>query len=242
MQDLTPAEVHLWYLDPDSTAYDALVETFVRVLSASEQSQYRRFHFPADARRYLVSHAMVRYVLSRYAEIMPAEWHFSATDRGKPLITNPGLESLKFNLTHTQGLAACVVSLDRNCGIDAEHLQARHNPVSVAKRMFSPVEYTALNKLKDTEQLDYFYRHWTLREAYVKAKGVGLSFPTNKIEFSVHSNTDIKLGFDASIKDQNENWMLRLWQIGAEHILAVAVAPQKQVVTESILREFYFNP
>ncbi|VAW82042.1 hypothetical protein MNBD_GAMMA13-918 [hydrothermal vent metagenome] len=234
MQNLAP---QVWYLDPDCADHGTLIDS----LSASELAQYRRFHFPADAHRYLVAHAMVRHVLSRYAPVEPAEWLFSTTTRGKPKIANPGLTSLQFNLTHTHSLVACVISFDQECGIDAEHLHARNNPTGVAKRMFSPMEYAALMKLEDNEQLQYFYRHWTLREAYVKARGIGLSFPTNKIQLTVHSNTDIELCFDASIKDQGENWMLRLWQIGAEHILAMAVAQRNRQAAEPVLHRFDFS-
>lgn len=229
-------QVHVWYLDPDAEVGSSSLDRFFGMLSAPEQAQYQRFHFPEDAHRYLVSHAMLRCALSRYAAIDPAALAFRPARHGKPAITNPGLHALKFNLTHTAGLAACVVTLDDDCGIDAEKISARHNPVGVAGRMFSVEEKKELNRLQGEEQLDYFYSRWTLREAYVKARGIGLSFPTHKLCFRVDSAADIDLTFDASVDDNGENWMINLWRPGPQHIAAIAVARRSDTRKQLVVR------
>jgi len=233
-------QVHVWHLDPDAETDGTLLNTLLSMLSEQERTQYRRFHFPEDAHRYLLSHAMVRRTLSRYTDIDPAEFEFSQAGNGKPALANPGLRSLKFNLTHTPGLAACVVTLVDECGIDAEKISARHNPVAVAKRMFSRAEHAELIQLQGLEQLEYFYRRWTLREAYVKARGIGLSFPTSKLHFRIRHEADIDIEFEESIDDDRENWMINLWRPGTEHIAAIAVARQPGVEKELIVRRFKF--
>lgn len=233
-------QTHVWYLDPDAKTDGGRVEPLLRLLSEQEQAQYRRFHFPEDAHRYLLSHALVRCALSRYTDINPAEFEFCRVLNGKPALANPGLQSLKFNLTHTAGLAACVITLVDECGIDAEKISARHDPVAVAARMFSRAEHAELIRLQGLEQLEYFYRRWTLREAYVKARGIGLSFPTRKLHFRIRHEADIDIEFDESIDDDQENWMINLWRPGAEHIAAIAVARQPGVEKELIVRRFNF--
>ena len=234
-------QTHVWYLDPDAKVESGRIKTLVGLLSEQERAQYQRFHFPEDAHRYLVAHTMVRCALSRYTDIDPGELEFRHGRNGKPALANPGLQSLKFNLTHTRGLAACVINRVDECGIDAEKISTRHDPVAVAARMFSRAEHAELIQLQGTEQLEYFYSRWTLREAYVKARGIGLSFPTRKLRFRIRHAADIDIEFDGSIDDNSENWMINLWRPGTEHIAAVAVARQPGVKKALVVRRFNFK-
>lgn len=238
--ELLIQQTHVWYLDPDARTDGGHVDTLLRLLSEQEQAQYQRFHFPEHAHCYLVAHAMVRCALSRYTDISPAELAFSHARHGKPALANPGLQALKFNLTHTAGLAACVITLVDECGIDAEKISVRHDPVAVAARMFSRAEHAELIQLQGLAQLEYFYRRWTLREAFVKARGIGLSFPTCKLRFRIRHEADIDIEFDESIDDDKENWRINLWRPGTEHIAAIAVARQSGVEKELIVRRFKF--
>jgi len=178
-------EIHVWYVKPEAIRGKMVLDACLDALSEQEQEQCQRFRFSGDSHHYLVSHAMVRYALSEYFDMRPREWVFSLSDRGRPEVANHGLPSIRFNLSHTKGLAACVVCLSSDCGVDVERIFGRHNPVGVAKRMFSTAEYEHMLQLHDQEQLEYFFTRWTLREAYVKARGIGISFPMHKLNFTV---------------------------------------------------------
>jgi len=230
-------EAHVWLVEPDSIRDNAVLANFRAILSTEERAQCDRFHFPADRHRYLVSHALVRKTLSTYINIPPADWCFSHGKHGRPEIANPGIPPLRFNLTHTDGLVCFIVTMDDDCGIDVEKISARHNPVAVAARMFSPAENAELTRLQGSEQLEYFYSLWTLREAYVKARGIGLSFPTCKLRFRIRHEADIDIEFDESIDDDRKNWMVHLWRPGPEHIAAVAIARQHDVRKQLIVRQ-----
>ena len=233
--DSLQQETHVWLTIPESVQDDRVVKRLEAILSNEELDRYRRFHFPEDRHRYLVSHALVRNTLSKYIEIQPADWHFSHGKRGRPEIANPDIPPVRFNLTHTAGLAACVVALGQECGIDAEKITERHNPLNVARRMFSEAEYAQLKTLRDREQLEYFFSRWTLREAYVKAKGIGISFPTRKLTFTVESDDSIGVSFHSDIADKNENWKFKLLRPTKQHVTAIAIGrtdkTEKNVVT-----------
>jgi 4'-phosphopantetheinyl transferase len=132
-----------------------------------------RFRLPMDRRMYGASHAMVRKVLSRYVDAPPESLRFSRGGQGKPaLIGTPNC--VEFNLTHTRGLAVLAVSLSRAVGIDAERGDRSINE-ALAERIFSDTERRDLSELPAAARARAMVRLWTLKEAYVKALGVGLS-------------------------------------------------------------------
>lgn len=231
-------EVHVWFARPELVTESA---RYCALLSAQEAARYRRFHFPDDAHRYLVAHALVRTVLSRYADIAPSAWRFSHGEHGRPEISNPNVPTLRFNLTHTTGLVGCVVTLDNDCGIDVETIVERHHPLQVARRMFSETEYRRLQELNGREHLEYFFKQWTLREAYVKARGIGISFPTRKLCFDIADETNIRVEFHPELGDRNENWQLALLRLTPRHIAAVAIGRDGQGNKEIITRAFDFR-
>ena len=214
---------HIWFFKPESVDDPAEVESFVSVLSKDEREKYRRFHFPEDRHRYLVSHAMVRHLLSRYVNLRPNEWRFVRSRHGRPEIANPGLSSLRFNLTHTDGLVACIVTHSVRCGIDAERICNRQNLLSVRNRMFSPSEYTQTAGLPTAAQLRYFFKHWTLREAYVKACGPGLWLSAGELSFLVTETGSILVDFGPALPDGNQGWLFQLIYPTDNHIAAAAI-------------------
>lgn len=215
-------QAHVWYLDPDRIAPAQVEDGLADVLSAEEQARHRRLRFPADRHLYLVSHLLVRRTLSRYADVAPAEWRFCHGDHGRPEIANTEAPELRFNLTHTRGLAACVVTRRAPCGIDVERLDARSHSEAVAERMFSTAEAETLHGLHGRARLEHFYTCWTLREAYVKARGLGLGFATRELTFSVRDD-DITLNTAAEIEPRTQDWQFRLLCPDPDHLLAIAI-------------------
>lgn len=216
-------EAHVWFTVPEAVRDHATLADCRAILCDEERERYRRFLFPADRHRFLVSHALVRRVLSRYLDLAPADWTFHNGPHGRPEISNPGLPALRFNLTHTDGLAACIVTLGNECGIDAERVTARHNPVGVAQRMFSAPEAGQVQRLDGREQLECFFRGWTLREAYVKARGIGISFPTRKLHFVIDERENIQVRFADGIDDTGRRWQFQLLYPTPQHIAALAL-------------------
>jgi 4'-phosphopantetheinyl transferase len=234
-------ESHVWFTVPECIQDRARLRGFLAMLAEDETRRHNRFQFSEDRHRFLISHALVRQVLSRYCELTPEEWHFSRSEHGKPEICNPGAPRLRFNLTHTVGLAACVVNLSGECGIDAEQITGRHNPLGVARRMFSQAEYLHQRRLTGQAQLDYFFQRWTLREAYVKARGIGIRFPTRKLLFHVDADDRISVEFEPEIDDCDENWQLQLLRPTERHVAAVAIARRGQQPKTIVAQPFRFS-
>lgn len=237
-QDVLHDEAHVWFITPESVGDPSILQRCHAMLDAHERERLGRFFRADDRHHYLVSHALVRTVLSKYADIPPACWIFSHGKHGRPEIKNQNTPALRFNLTHTAGLVGCVVTLKSDCGIDAEKTSPRHNPLSIAKRMFSDAEFRELQQLKGLAHLEYFFRRWTLREAYVKALGIGISFPTRKLDFEIDSEDSTSVMFHADLRENDQDWQFQLLRPTPEHIAAVAIrisdTGRKKLITRFI--------
>lgn len=234
-------EVHVWTAVPERVCDPAGLAALRALLSVDERTRYQRFRCVQAAHQYLVAHGMLRSLLSRYADVKPADWQFVYGDHGRPEIANHLPVRLRFNLTHTDGLIACAVSQDRTCGIDAERCVARRHFPGIARRMFSDNECRALERTQGRARLEGFYSGWTLREAYVKARGIGISFPTRKLDFTVRRDDDIGLTQAPDIAGSGDDWYFRLMRPTEEHLLAIAVARNGDSDIRVIQRDFQFD-
>jgi len=139
---------------------------------------------PAARCEHLAGRALLRTVLSRHAEVAPTAWRIEEDDRGKPFIAAPAGAGLSFNLSHAGGVVVCAVTTsERRIGVDVEDLRRKVAVLKVAERFFAPAEARQLAALPPGEQIQRFYALWTLREAYLKARGLGLALPLDRLEF-----------------------------------------------------------
>ncbi len=237
---LSASEAHVWYMDPDAPLSESRRNDLLALLSPDEHAKCLRFHSHVDRQRYLVSHSMVRNLLSKYLCGAPAEWRFTYSEKGRPELAGMGLPPLRFNLTHTRGLAACIVTSEDDCGIDAESLNPRHNPAGVAARYFSAEENMHLNALEGEAWLEYFYSCWTLREAYVKARGIGLNFPLHQLNFVIAAPDSIRVKLHPDIDDDANRWHFRLFRPAATHILAAAYETKNGAPKTVSVKRFSF--
>ena len=150
---------------------------------------------------------------------IPQDWQFTRSSLGRPELVGAPLP-LRFSLTHTRGLAACVITQGVDCGVDAEQLSVRRHAVGIAERMFAAEELAALNALEGQAFLEYFYACWTLREAYCKARGLGLA----RCGREVHFVSDPVAGWQLRGRGGGTaDWQLGLEQATDSHLVAVAV-------------------
>lgn len=196
-------------------------ERLLALLSDDEKDRLSRFRFEPDRVMYLAAHALLRHTLSRHSDVAPEAWRFRRASHGRPEIANPG-SRLRFSLSHTPGLAACAVVLDRDIGVDVEDL-SRPGAADIAERFFSPREADAVRKAPIDERGIRFLEYWTLKEAYVKARGLGLSLPLNR--FSVYNTTGNTwaICFEPPSNDDPARWWLRSFRIRDTHQAALAI-------------------
>jgi 4'-phosphopantetheinyl transferase len=191
MLNLNPEEIHLWFVFADDIHDDSLLERYRSILSDEERSKEKHFYFLKDRRRYLITRAMVRTVLSRYKEIEPNQWKFSKNAYGRPEIAgNHETGNISFNISHTQSLIVLGVSNESALGIDIENFHIRKAPLELASHYFHPSEATTIYKSSAEVQDQRFFQFWTLKESYVKTRGRGLSIPFEQFRFHLMNRED----------------------------------------------------
>jgi 4'-phosphopantetheinyl transferase len=200
------------------------LQRFAEVLSDDERERMQRLRLPRHRHDYLVSHALVRAALSRCADVAPGAWTFRANRHGRPEIGGPvAAAALRFNLSHTDGLVACAVTLGAAVGVDVENSQRPLRLMAVAKRFFHAAEAEDLGALPAERRAVRFFTYWTLKEAYVKARGEGLSLPLQRIRFHLAGAGDPSVSFGEDLRDDPRRWRFVLLRPSTRHVLALAV-------------------
>jgi 4'-phosphopantetheinyl transferase len=217
--------VDLWCFYYERISEARLFRAYEGLMTADERARHKRFHFERDRLMFLATRALVRTVLSAYADVAPSEWLFSERDRGKPYVTGPaGVPPLHFNLTNTRGLVVCAVSRDYpQVGVDAEWLERPGETVGVVDSYFSPTEIMALRALPPGLQRNRFFHLWTLKESYIKARGLGLALPLEQFSFLLDDGLPIRVAFDPRLADDPGRWRFALLPAYPCHMVAVSV-------------------
>ena len=235
METLPPRTVHVWYtLAPRELEADVSAR-FRDLLLPHERARHERFVQEKDRCQYLLGKVLVRSVLSRYHPRPPQSWTFATTAHGKPVLAEPPDERLCFNLSHTEGLVACAVSGAGEVGIDVEN-RRRAVTMDLARRYFAPPEVAFLEGTPAERQQHVFFRFWTLKEAYVKACGLGLSLPLEQFAFRLADDQAPRIAFTPELNDDPEGWQFFLPDVPSEHH-QMAVAVQCHAPVELVLRE-----
>ncbi|HEX7176360.1 MAG TPA: 4'-phosphopantetheinyl transferase superfamily protein [Pyrinomonadaceae bacterium] len=219
--------VDLWRLPLGWPPRDA--EQFRQTLSADEAERAARFHFARDRDRFTAARALLRAVLALYLRTEPARLRFTYGPHGKPALAGDAAggdaaAALRFNLAHSHELALVAVARAREVGVDVEHVRPDFATAEVAERFFSRREAEALRALPEgRERVEAFYRCWTRKEAYIKAKGEGLSFPLSSFTVSLAPGEPAALlGCDTDA-GETERWTLVDLEPGADYFAAAAV-------------------
>jgi 4'-phosphopantetheinyl transferase len=224
LRELPPDVAHLWYVDPDAIEDWYLLAAYHTVMSPDEAVQQARYRFPEGRREYLVTRALVRSVLSAYAPVLPRDWVFARNKHGRPEVVGPaGAPRLRFNLSNTRGLVVCLVARDREVGVDVEDTFRRGETVGVADRFFSPFEAASLRRQPISRQRSRFFDYWTLKEAYIKARGMGLAIPLDHFSYHLDEPGPIRISFTPELPDDPARWQFSLSSIGERHRIATAV-------------------
>ncbi|MEM7184494.1 MAG: 4'-phosphopantetheinyl transferase superfamily protein [Spirochaetota bacterium] len=218
-------EIHIWYSFDAEIQDEELLSLYHSTLAPNEAEQQRKFYFAADRHRYLITRALLRSTLSQYAPTIPAqEWYFQENEYGKPFIANESLpEPLHFNISHSKNAVVLAIARIEELGIDVEFMPRPTNFSDIAQNFFSPVEAEHLLSLPEDRQKRRFYDIWTLKEAYIKACGMGLSIPLDHFSFSFSSLEEITVGFVPERGDTPELWNFWQWMPSPEHLSSLAV-------------------
>lgn len=174
-------EIHVWHLSlgmPDLALTQAQA-----TLARDELARAERLRAPHDRRRFIAAHGALRAILAGYYAREPSVLRFASGPRGKPyLLDEP---SLCFNLSHSGDLALIAIAREREVGIDVEQIRPERASMAIAERFFSPYESGILHALADDERIAAFFRCWTRKESYIKARGDGFGLPLDSFDVLV---------------------------------------------------------
>lgn len=225
-----PGEMHLWLAEADPPRPDpqgpARYEDW---LSADERERWRRFRFARDRDRYLLARGLQRSVLSRYVPPRhESTWRFEPNAHGRPFICAEqqlqGHAPLHFNLSHTRGLVVLAVACTHEVGVDVEPLDRDGPHLKMADRFFAPSEAEALRALVGAAaHRDRFIELWTLKESYIKARGMGLALPLDSFAFGLDMADQIGFRTWPSAADESKGWRFGLLEYGNTHRVALAL-------------------
>ena len=216
-------QIDLWCVRWDATLALQMEGEYRAVLPAEEAATCDRFVFDSGRHQCLISRVLVRTALSAYADVLPESWRFSANPFGKPHIAHPTDCPLRFNLSHTSELIVCAVSQGWELGVDVEDLRRQVADESIARHYFAPDEIASLLAVPTGERPERFLEFWTLKEAFLKAHGAGLSIPLKSFSFTQAADQSPQIHFhDPSLGDPRR-WQFHAFRFDERYQMAVAV-------------------
>ena len=219
---LPPEEVHLWRIELATVAQGE--PRWRKILSPDEQTRAARFHFARDRQRFAATRALLRIVLGSYAGLEPEKLVFSYSDKGKPFLNSQGTEDgVEFNVSHSGETALLAVARGRAVGVDVEQIRDNLDPLAIARRYFSPHEQSQLEAFEKREHYAGFFRCWTRKEAYIKARGDGLSLALDSFDVSLKPDDQDALLACRAAETDVKTWLLREVTVGEGYAAALCV-------------------
>lgn len=220
-------QVHVWWIGLDLPLVQ--LSELEKTLSPDEKERSRRFHFRKDRDHYVAARGALRDILSRYMRTTPERLFFTYSAYGKPsLSSDMGGEEWRFNLSHSHGLALVAVTRKREVGIDVEYIREDLADEQIARRFFSAWEVDALATLPLDQRSEAFFNCWTRKEAYIKARGEGLSIPLDQFDVTLAPGEPAALLATRSDSVDTSHWTLRELSPSPGYAAAVAVQGEFQ--------------
>ena len=230
-------EVHVSFLDPAIGGLDAPQwSRLLGWLQPDERARFDRFRHLDGRASFLIGRGLARQVLSDATGIPPADWRFREGLNGRPEIASPDT-TLRFNLAHSGGVVACVIGNGVDVGVDVEHLDRPAFLHDVAKRCCSEEELADINNEPEEGRQRRFLVYWTLKEAYLKALGLGISVHLPDVSFSLASG-EPQLHLRGSLADDQRPWIFGLAQPTERHIMAAASSYRQEQPMELRFHRF----
>jgi 4'-phosphopantetheinyl transferase len=217
---LPAGEVHWWCINLDVPSQT--VSEHHAVLTEDERQRCTRLRFARDRQRFIVARGVLRQLLGCYLETEPGHLRFTYNPAGKPALSPEFGCRLRFNLSHSAGLALIALARDAEVGIDLEQVRAQPEYALVARDVFAAAEVSHLNGLPSRLRSRGFLKCWTRKEAYVKARGDGLAADDSTSDVpppGAWSLFDLRPapGFVGAVAVEGRGWRLRQrhWGSGA---------------------------
>ena len=214
--------IDLWYVFVDKID-PQLSDEYLTLLPDDERQQVARFSHEASRRQSLASRVLMRTVLASYLGEDPWSLRFQRNVYGKPSLDPPSAPALEFNLSHTHGLVVCAVTRQHALGVDVEPSDRRTDYLGLARRFFARPEIALLEQHPPAEQPRTFIELWTLKESFIKARGMGLSLPLDSFAFELPAGQPPKITLLARSEGVSRDWQFAQLEMRGEYQMALAV-------------------
>lgn len=218
---LKDGEIHVWRvnLDKESSSVQMLFET----LSADEKQKAGKYRFEKDRSHFVVARGSLRNILGGYLNMSPPQIRFSYNRFGKPFLESES-NQIRFNVSHSQGIALFALTREQEIGIDIEFINDNVEILKTAESVFSPTEISTLKTLPSNMQTAAFFCGWTRKEAFIKAVGEGFSYPTKQFTIPIKPEES-----DILLRTNVKNWSLM--SLLSEHNFMAALAVEGKIKT-----------
>jgi 4'-phosphopantetheinyl transferase len=225
-------EVHVWKVDLSAPVTD------VRLLLRDEHERAARFHFERDRQHFKIARIALRSILGRYLNLPPESLEFGQTEYGKPFLTNAEAAGLLFNLSHSGEVAVIAVAREREVGVDVEFMRADFATFEVAEHFFSVAEIYTLSGLDSHLRTQAFFNCWTRKEAYVKARGEGLSMLLDIFDVSLAPDVPAAMLNNRVDMSEPSRWIFQDLQVASGYAGALVIEALR---SQPRLSHFQFN-
>lgn len=226
-------EIHVWFININITL-NKKITILNNYLSEDENLKTSKFKFKKDKNCSIITRGALRLLSGKYLNLNPKNIKFNYGEYGKPdfdFETN-----LKFNVSHSGNMAVIGFVLNDDIGIDVEKIKTDFDVFDIVSNYFSSLEIESLKELPTKEQVKGFYRCWTRKESFIKAKAKGLSFPLDSFSVSLESDEKVELLETKWNKNEKELWKLFSFSPEEGYLGAVSVKGKVEEV-----RYFSFN-
>jgi 4'-phosphopantetheinyl transferase len=232
---LGPDDVHVWRASLDQSA--DMIAKLTPLLSQDEYRRAERFHRQIDRRRFIAGRGILRKIISAYLAPAPDDLRFVYNEYGKPdLSADQNRGALSFNLSHSNGMALYAVAQRRRVGVDIEHIREDFATLEVAERFFSKDEFETLKAAPIDRRVEAFFNCWSRKESYIKAIGMGVSYPLDG--FTVSLAPDVAPALLKVDADATEAARWKMYALDAGEGYAAALIVENPPVA---LRQFQWN-
>ncbi|WP_328436769.1 4'-phosphopantetheinyl transferase superfamily protein [Streptomyces sp. NBC_00444] len=235
---LSRTDVHLWIassVGPDGEPRS--LREHEAVLSPEERNRADQFYFMRDRAQFVMARSLLRRCLSQYVDIEPAQWEFEFNKYGKPAVHHRLGVDLDFNLSHSRGMCMLGVTRERPIGVDVEKRDARISLPDLIHQVMSEPEIDELRRLPARAWKSRFLDVWVFKEAYVKARGQGISLPLQDISFLFPDGRTPELVLKPSLADRPDNWIYDFIKVPADFHAAVCIGRRRSEALTLVIRE-----
>ena len=209
-------EVHLHYV----FIVNEKPSVYLKLLSDAEMERANKYRIEKERDRFIISRGLLRKLIGQYVSMNPKEIIFDYGVNGKPFLKN---NDVQFNMAHAEDAVLFGFTRHFDIGVDLEYLDRQVNFLKMSSFIFSSNELEVFNNQPKEDKKEAFINCWTRKEAFLKAKGAGLTFPIDQLEVSFVKNEKAELRATKWALNEKEQWSLEGFTLAENFRIAVAV-------------------